>query len=143
MQRLAARLRKLRDENGITNKDIVERTGLSDSTVRRLFNGEGPSPILETLLAVLRAMNCKLSDLDDDGVPESGSPKVSSGSSPAEKPMMSIEDMEQWAAPYKRHIEDLQRSRRKLFIACCVLVSFIFVILLVDLCNPMIGFLRT
>lgn len=143
MEELAARLCKLRDERGLTIPDIARKSGLSESTVWRLFNGKAASPNLQTLLDVLKAMDCTLADLRDDGAPGGESPKAEPTSPSSEKSAMDTVDLEQLIAPYQQHIEDLQQSRKKLFIACCVLVSFVLAILLIDLCNPAIGFLRT
>ncbi|MFI9312346.1 helix-turn-helix domain-containing protein [Streptomyces althioticus] len=67
------RLRALRRERGITLADLAARTGVSESTLSRLENGQR-RPSLELLLPLSRIHGVPLDDLV--GAPRTGDPRV-------------------------------------------------------------------
>ena len=67
------RLRKVRQQRGVTLSDVAERTGISKSTLSRLENGQR-KPSLELLLPLARAYRVPLDDLV--GAPEVGDPRI-------------------------------------------------------------------
>jgi transcriptional regulator with XRE-family HTH domain len=67
------RLRKVREQRGITLTDVAERTGISKSTLSRLENGQR-RPSLELLLPLAQTYRVPLDDLV--GAPEVGDPRI-------------------------------------------------------------------
>src|SRR3954465_2381842 len=67
------RLRKVREERGVTLTDIAERTGISKSTLSRLENGQR-RPSLELLLPLAQASRVPLDALV--GAPEVADPRI-------------------------------------------------------------------
>ncbi len=70
---VAPRLRKVREERGITLTEVSERTGISKSTLSRLENGQR-RPSLELLLPRAQTSRVPLDDLG--GAPEVGDPRI-------------------------------------------------------------------
>ena len=67
------RLRKVREQRGVTLTDVAERTGISKSTLSRLENGQR-RPSLELLLPLAQTYRVPLDDLV--GAPEVGDPRI-------------------------------------------------------------------
>jgi transcriptional regulator with XRE-family HTH domain len=67
------RLRRVRQQRGVTLTDVAERTGISKSTLSRLENGQR-RPSLELLLPLAQAYRVPLDDLV--GAPEVGDPRI-------------------------------------------------------------------
>jgi transcriptional regulator with XRE-family HTH domain len=70
---VAPRLRRVREERGLTLTEMSERTGISKSTLSRLENGQR-KPSLELLLPLAQAYRVPLDDLV--GAPEVGDPRI-------------------------------------------------------------------
>ena len=70
---VAPRLRRIREQRGLTLTALAESTGISKSTLSRLETG-GRRPTLELLLALARAYRVPLDDLV--GAPELGDPRI-------------------------------------------------------------------
>lgn len=51
----------------LTNKDISDITGISISSLDKITSGSNTNPKLETVKLICGALDCKLSDLLDDG----------------------------------------------------------------------------
>ena len=52
-----------KEELGITNATIAEKTGIPESTITKLFNGSSKSPTLETVLPIANLLNISLNDM--------------------------------------------------------------------------------
>ncbi len=59
-------------EKGITNAKLALLSGLTQSTVDKITAGVNRNPKLETMLAICRALDCRLDDLDDSPRPVGG-----------------------------------------------------------------------
>jgi transcriptional regulator with XRE-family HTH domain len=70
---VAPRLRRVREQRGVTLTEVAERTGISKSTLSRLENGQR-KPSLELLLPLAELYRVPLDDLV--GAPESGDPRI-------------------------------------------------------------------
>ena len=67
------RLRKVREQRGVTLTEVAERTGISKSTLSRLENGQR-KPSLELLLPLAQVYRVPLDELV--GAPEVGDPRI-------------------------------------------------------------------
>lgn len=70
---VAPRLRRVREERGITLTEVSDRTGISKSTLSRLENGQR-RPSLELLLPLAQTYRVPLDDLV--GAPDVGDPRI-------------------------------------------------------------------
>jgi transcriptional regulator with XRE-family HTH domain len=70
---VAPRLRRVREERGVTQTEVAARTGISKSTLSRLENGQR-KPSLELLLPLAQTYGVPLDDLV--GAPEVGDPRI-------------------------------------------------------------------
>ena len=73
LDQVGPRLRALRQERGVTLRDLAEETGISVSTLSRLESGQR-RPTLEQLLPLARAHQVSLDELVD--APATGDPRV-------------------------------------------------------------------
>ena len=73
LDRVGLRLRRVREQRGLTLTDAAARTGISKSTLSRLENGQR-KPSLELLLPLAQAYRVPLDDLV--GAPEVGDPRI-------------------------------------------------------------------
>ncbi len=64
--RLADALRKLREQTGLTQKDLAKRLGMSHATVNRLERGDH-NVTLRTLEALCAGLGCDPGDLFRSG----------------------------------------------------------------------------
>jgi len=67
------RLRRVREQRGLTLTEVADRTGISKSTLSRLENGQR-RPALELLLPLALAYRVPIDDLV--GAPEVGDPRI-------------------------------------------------------------------
>ncbi len=66
-----------KDELGITNATIADKTGIPESTITKLFNGSSKSPTLETVLPIANLLNISLNDMAViDESPKGSTPPV-------------------------------------------------------------------
>jgi len=61
--RLAARLRALREQHGLTQEQLAARAGISVATVRNIERATVVEPSLFTVLAVVRALGATIEDV--------------------------------------------------------------------------------
>ena len=73
LELVGPRLRRVREQRGITLTDVAAQTGISKSTLSRLENGQR-KPSLELLLPLAQAYRVPLDDLV--GAPEVGDPRI-------------------------------------------------------------------
>jgi DNA-binding XRE family transcriptional regulator len=74
LRMLTARLRRLRDEQGLSLTDVSERSGLTRAAVSRLENGWNLNPTLDTLFRYAAAVGAHVS-LSATLVPTSSAPE--------------------------------------------------------------------
>jgi transcriptional regulator with XRE-family HTH domain len=68
--RLAAQLRALREQEGLSQEQVAARAGVAVSTVRKIETGAVVEPGYFTVVAMMRALQVK--DNDSDGAPTAG-----------------------------------------------------------------------
>src|SRR5688500_7887252 len=73
LDQVGPRLRRVRDQRGLTLTEAAHRTGMSKSTLSRLETGQR-RPSLELLLSLAHAYRVPLDDLV--GAPEMGDPRI-------------------------------------------------------------------
>ena len=63
------RINQLKKEQGMTNAQLAERSGVTQSTLDKITAGINRNPKLDTLEAICRALGCRLSDLEEQPAP--------------------------------------------------------------------------
>ena len=59
-------LKSLKKEKGMSTKQIVEKTGLPEKTISRIFSGETENPRIDTLHRITTALGVYLDDIFAD-----------------------------------------------------------------------------
>ena len=120
-----------RKETGMTNRQIVEASGLSRGTVERFFRQDPTQTVtMLTVNAIAEAVGYTIEgDAPDDAPPEqlAGFYK---------------ERLRVMAAHYERRLREKNQWLRVLAVACGVLILFILGFLLYDALSPSVGWLR-
>lgn len=58
---LLNQLDQLREEQGLTKKELANLAGIEPASVRRLLSGQSPNPTLNTVMKLLAALDSSLS----------------------------------------------------------------------------------
>lgn len=58
-------INRIKKEKGITNAQLAQLSGVTQSTLDKITAGINTNPKLETLQAICRALGCRLADFDD------------------------------------------------------------------------------
>ena len=138
------KLQKLKNECKLTNQQIGELSGLSSTTVQRYLSGTIKDAPIDTISRIIIAMG---------GNPE----EVLGISPPAPNRSAEIDLYERVIASLKdRHAEELERMRityaerireyRKWVMTLAIIVGFLIIfimsLLLIDILNPDVGWIR-
>lgn len=124
MLELEHRLNKLKEEKGLTAKELAEASGVPLPTVNRILSGQTPDPCYSTvcrLLDVLGASN------DDKKTFEESS---------------NVEHYKSMIALYERGLAQRNKWIKLLAGIFIGIVAVIFIVLVVDVLNPNMGFVR-
>lgn len=121
---LVSRCKQRMAAQNLTNRDVARLADISESTVSRVLSSDGRAASAATIQAICQAL-----EVGDDPPPE-----------PPPDPLLAL---------YDRHLDDLRaqlavkdRWLRITVLICVCLVAGIFLILLVDLLSPSIGWIR-
>jgi len=60
---LGDKIRKIREEKGLTRDDIVRKTDLTASTLYKIETNRMPKPSFEVTSKIAKALNCTLDEL--------------------------------------------------------------------------------
>ena len=120
-----------RKETGMTNRQIVEASGLSRGTVERFFRQDPTQTVtMLTVNAIAEAVGYTIEgDAPDDAPPE-------------QLASFYKERLRVMAAHYERRLREKNQWLRVLAVACGVLMLFIFGVLLYDALSPSVGWFR-
>jgi transcriptional regulator with XRE-family HTH domain len=91
------KLKEIKEERGMSTKQIAARSNLPDSTVKRIFMGDTDAPRVDTLRQIATALDTTLDELFAE-----------SGSILSNKTMVALqEENDRLASDLKRTIEEL------------------------------------
>lgn len=139
---IAVQLRELRDERGLTNKELADLSGVSLATVNRIMNGQTDAPSYQTICDLVMAMGGSLDELA--GISVNGQP-VPPPMQPDESKDLSPEMARLYVEIIKSKnqiIAEKDAWIKRVFIICCGLIVVLVVIVIADLLDPYLGFIR-
>lgn len=152
------RLRAMKEKSDMTYQEIAIRSQVPESTVTRIFSGKTMNPTITTVSAIVTAMGGDLSDLFDKKVLVDLDPKsdeviqvqepYTQVKNPNANPesykieSISMEHHREVVEMYQRAIVKKDRWMRNMAIALCILAGIIVLVLLIDILNGDIGYIR-
>lgn len=152
------RLRAMKEKSDMTYQEIAIRSKVPESTVTRIFSGKTLNPTITTVSAIVTAMGGDLSDLFDKKVLVDLDPKsdeviqvqepFTQVKNPDANPetykmeTISIEHHREVVEMYQRAVNKKDRWMRNMAIALCTLVALILFVLIFDMFNGDIGYIR-
>ena len=168
MNKAVEKLKKKKNELGLTNKALSTTSGVPYGTVCRvLANNIDGTPNWQTIKDLAEAMGMSMEELLDEennqgteNAAEEAAPQESSDSAGEDHSAKALAAM---AQSYEALLDERQRmldmkdeiiaskdeiiaSKEKwmtrLFISCCILVGIIVTVLIFDLLNPAVGFFQ-
>ena len=127
---LRSYLTQLKAKSGLSWAQIEQRSGVPIQTIQRIFNGSTPNPGFETVLSIISAMGGNLGDIGQN-------PDVAQPS-----PAPSYDPVTNSVALLQAQIADLKRTRLILEVVVGVVISVILFVLILDVTNGGIGYIR-
>lgn len=132
---------------GVTNQWIADTAKVSKATVDRVLSGGAKAPRYETLQAIASAVGCTMAEFEGM-LPEIEDPQQAPAEPNPEDDrffamMCMMED--RIADQREQHDAELNRMRKWLsvvVIVCLALVGVLVAILLIDMLNPNVGWIR-
>lgn len=121
---LADDLKRLKEQKNLTTQQLADLSGLPASTISRILSGQTDSPGFQNVCDLVGAMGGSLDELAG----------FSNKKEPAEENAL--------VELYEKTISEKNRWIRWLFIANCVFAGAFIVLLLIDILNGGIGFIR-
>lgn len=122
--------RDAKDAAHVTNQHIADETGLALNTVSQYLRGDTKHPSVYTVGPICRACGVDLNAYFDIEIPREKNPDGS-------------------ACPELAHAEQMQRIyerglrvRSAIIMGLCVILALALVALIIDPCNPNVGWVR-
>lgn len=146
MNEIATKLKNMKSDLGLSNKELSDLSGVPIGTVNRVLAGRVETPNFQTIRDLVKAMGGSL-----DGIagffPATGEAPAEPATQPEQPertvaglPPESIHVYEALLQEKQNELESKERWLKRMFTACCVLVGIIIAVLIFDLFNPAIGF---
>ena len=120
------KLRELKDERKLTNQQIADLSGVPLSTITRIFNGQTDNPNLQTISDIVRAMDGSFDEL------MGFSRKKGECSDMSDRLILLYQEM----------IRNKDKTIKVLFTCLCVIVGVIMLLLIYDIMNGNVGYVR-
>lgn len=124
---ITEKLTELKERSALTNQQISDISGVPLSTVTRIFSGQTDNPSFQTISDLVDAMGGSLDEI-------TGKPA---------KPKSNEQDPnERLIQFYQLSLAHKNKWIRTLFICLCTMVVIMMIILMFDIFNPNIGFVK-
>ncbi len=117
-------LKKLKDDSKLTTKQISEISGIPESTISRILSGQTDNPSFDSIYAIVKAMGGSL-----DSVFGNNSKSDNTDSTPLIK-------------LYEKIISEKNWYIKLLIILCGILIVSLILIIIIDVLNGTVGFVR-
>lgn len=137
---VSAKLKELKEQKGMTNEEISEVSGIPENTVAKIISGSTQDPRLESVIRIVIALGGSLDVITGIATPDEAIP------SRVEQTMTNyaelLREKDERIRDKDRALRTARRDRTILLVAfICVLLAIIGV-LLFDLLNGHVGFVR-
>lgn len=123
---LYKKLQELKDKSGMTIQEISDKSKVPLPTVKRIFSGQTPDPGYSSVIAIIKALNGSIDDIQEVMQENSRSATVT-------QKMCSV---------YERNIHEKNQLIKCLLIISISMTAIFIFLLVCDLLNPSIGFFR-
>ena len=137
-EKVCVYLAALKNETKMSWAELSQKTGLPDSTIRKIFSGETTDPRLETISLIVSAMGGSL-DAMVSGKPEARETEMNAINLLRESYEKRIQDIKSASAAFT---ESLKKDKQQLFVIACVLTIFLLVFVALDLALGSVGWIR-
>ena len=127
---LATQLKLLKEKRGLTNQQLADLSGVPVGTVNRILSGQTDNPSFQTICDLVLAMDGSLDEL-------AGIEKAPEG------PEAKARTSHDLIYLYEKMIEHKNRWIQRLFVLSCLLASIFIFLVIFDLMNPALGFVRS
>lgn len=127
---LATQLKLLKEKRGLTNQQLADLSGVPVGTVNRILSGQTDNPSFQTICDLVLAMDGSLDELA--GIEREPDPTETKGK--ANRDLIHL---------YEKMIENKNRWIHRLFVLSCLLASIFIFLVVFDLMNPALGFVRS
>lgn len=134
------RLKKLKSKSGMTSAQIAEKSKIPESTITRIFSGKTGNPTITTVMAITKAMGGTAADVFDDTIRVDVVNEVPQVVNTP--PVVESKSNEDILGIYKDIIKVKDKWIKTLFVCLCITVFVVFFILLYDITNGNIGYVR-
>lgn len=140
---------KLKEKNGLTIEEIAERSQRSVSTVKNLISGKTEDPRLDTVAPVIYAAGGSIDEMYTGKIRDT-EPENHNVRSRCEKHLQDVKDTYEKRLADKidlieqkdRHINTLEKENRSSKIFSWVCVAILVALLIAEVMNPNLGWLR-
>lgn len=133
-------LNKLKDEHGLTQNQISELSGISLSTVNRIFSGQAESANLSTLADIVKAMGGSFDEMLEINAPMSEKPSQEKN---VNRESVESVYMRRLIEIYTKSLKDKNRWITLLFALLFIIIGAILGVVIYDFSNLDIGYIRS
>lgn len=120
---LSDELKRLKEESGLTSRQIADKSGVPESTVIKMINGSTVDPSLSAAAAVIKTLGGSIDAIVGIAPPE-----------PSYRDYL--------IQQCKEDIDHERRQFKRVLIFACAMVVFLAVFLLLDVAFPSAGWIR-
>ena len=117
-------LKKLKDESKLTTKQIPEKSGIPESTISRILSGQTDNPSFDSIYAIVKAMGGSLDSVFENDI------KTNNDDT---SPLIKL---------YEKVISEKNWYIKLLIILCGILILSLILIIIIDVLNGTVGFVR-
>ena len=120
----------MKEKRGLTNQQLADLSGVPAGTVNRILSGQTDNPSFQTICDLVLAMDGSLDELA--GIEKD--PEEPEAKAHASQDLIHL---------YEKMIEHKNRWIHRLFVLACLLGSIFIFLVIFDLMNPALGFVRS
>lgn len=133
------KLSELRKESGLSLEEISERTGLSVSSISRVYSGVTSNPGIDTVTAIVTVTGGSLDEIC--GI---STPTPPNGFTQLDLDVLKVfaKSQNRTQAALQTHIRNLRKVTQVSFIANIVFIVLLIFVLFIDLSHPDFGWVQ-
>ena len=137
------KLKALKESRHMTSAEISERSGVPLSTVNRIFSGQTPNPLFDNVACIVIALGGSLDDIvDNPSSDDHDDPTSAPDHAHTEDHANLLSEKDLRIRDLTASIMRLRKQNTRLLIFIGVFVSIVVLVLLFDMLNGHMGFIR-